>query len=112
MVLNFFAFVTALKFLDPSTDIPWQRVVSSTGKISSRGPGTSGAQRQREALEAEGVEIRVTRENEFAVRWDTYGWFPQEINLEIEHGDAENREEEANSQSSAEASDIVSTRQQ
>lgn len=111
MVLNSFAFVTALKFLDPSTDIPWQRVVSSTGKISSRGPGTSGAQRQREALEVEGVEIRVTRENEFAVRWDTYGWFPQEINLEIEHADAENPEEEANSQS-AEASDIVSTRQQ
>lgn len=111
VVLNSFAFVTALKFLDPSTNIPWQRVVSSTGKISSRGPGTSGAQRQREALEVEGVEIRVTRENEFAVRWDTYGWFPQEINLEIEHGDAENQEEEANSQS-AEASDIVSTRQQ
>ena len=72
---------TALKFLPEGTDAPWQRVVSSTGKISSRGPGTEGAQRQREVLEAEGVEVRVTREGEFVVDWSVYGWFPERVDV-------------------------------
>jgi len=71
----------ALKFLSPAADppVPWQRVVSSAGKISSRGPGTDGAQRQREALEAEDVEVRVSRMNELLVDLATYGWFPIHI---------------------------------
>ena len=48
----------ALKYVSPSATppVPWQRVVASNGTISSRGPGTDGAQRQKDALEAEGVE--------------------------------------------------------
>ncbi|KLO05814.1 MGMT family protein [Schizopora paradoxa] len=84
----------ALKFLDVNSDIPWQRVVSSSGKISSRGPGTNGAQRQREALEDEGVEVRVTRENEFSVNFATYGWFPDSIELEGGGGEEEVQEED------------------
>ncbi|KIL00153.1 hypothetical protein PAXRUDRAFT_821942 [Paxillus rubicundulus Ve08.2h10] len=49
----------ALKFLSPDVapPVPWHRVISAAGTISSRGPGTDGAHRQREALEAEGVEV-------------------------------------------------------
>ena len=69
---------TALKFLSPDADppVPWQRVVSSAGKISSRGPGTDGAQRQRDALEAEDVEVRVGRADELLIDLVEYGWFP------------------------------------
>ena len=42
----------------------WQRMISSTGRISSLGPGKDGAQRQREALDAEDVEVRVGRAND------------------------------------------------
>jgi methylated-DNA-protein-cysteine methyltransferase related protein len=68
----------ALKYLSPEADppVPWQRVISSSGKISSRGPGTDGAQRQREALEAEDVEVRVSPANELLVDLAEYGWFP------------------------------------
>ncbi|KAH9021290.1 MGMT family protein [Lactarius pseudohatsudake] len=68
----------ALKFLSPAADppVPWQRVVSSAGKISSRGPGTDGAARQSEALHAEDVEVHVGRTNELLVDLATYGWFP------------------------------------
>jgi methylated-DNA-protein-cysteine methyltransferase related protein len=72
---------TALKFLSPSADppVPWQRVISSAGKISSRGPGTDGAQRQREALEAEDVEVREGSGNELLVDLAAYGWFPDRV---------------------------------
>jgi len=72
---------TALKFLSPDADppVPWHRVVSSAGKISSRGPGTDGAQRQREALEAEDVEVRGGRSNELLVDLLAYGWFPASV---------------------------------
>ncbi|KAF5319600.1 hypothetical protein D9619_008359 [Psilocybe cf. subviscida] len=68
----------ALKFLPPNTNppIPWQRVLGSTGTISSRGPGTEGAQRQQEALEAEGVEVTEGRTGELRVDLRAYGWFP------------------------------------
>lgn len=73
--------VTALKFLssDANPPVPWQRVVSSAGKISSRGPGTDGAERQREALEAEGVEVRIGRANELLIDLVVYGWFPASV---------------------------------
>ncbi|KAK7034014.1 Alkyltransferase-like protein 1 [Paramarasmius palmivorus] len=65
----------ALKFLTDET-VPWQRVIGSSGTISSRGPGTNGAQRQKEALEAEGVEVDGLR-----VNLSTYGWFPDRVDL-------------------------------
>ncbi|EIM84700.1 uncharacterized protein STEHIDRAFT_60548 [Stereum hirsutum FP-91666 SS1] len=68
----------ALKFLSPDTNppVPWQRVVSSSGAISSRGPGTDGAQRQKDALEAEGVDVRAGRTGELNVLLKECGWFP------------------------------------
>ncbi|KAG9041216.1 hypothetical protein FS837_012542 [Tulasnella sp. UAMH 9824] len=59
--------------------VPWQRVIGSSGAISSRGPGTDGAQRQREALEAEGVEVAEGRGGELKVDLRTYGWFPASV---------------------------------
>ncbi|KAF8874279.1 DNA binding methylated-DNA-cysteine S-methyltransferase [Infundibulicybe gibba] len=70
----------ALKFLSPDVHppIPWYRVVASSGAISSRGPGTDGARRQRDELIAEGVEV-----SEFTagggggkVNMGQWGWFP------------------------------------
>ncbi|KAF4562983.1 hypothetical protein EYR36_003416 [Pleurotus pulmonarius] len=68
----------ALKFLSPNTNppVPWHRVIASSGTISSRGPGTNGAQLQQEALEAEGVEVTVGRTGELRVDMKTWGWFP------------------------------------
>ncbi|KAI0643529.1 hypothetical protein C8Q79DRAFT_1012806 [Trametes meyenii] len=68
----------ALKFVSPDVNppIPWQRVLAASGVISSRGPGTNGAARQRDALIAEGVEVDTTRAGEFKVDLRTYGWFP------------------------------------
>jgi methylated-DNA-protein-cysteine methyltransferase-like protein len=78
--------VTALKYLSPAADppVPWQRVISSAGNISPRGPGTDGAQRQREALEAEDVEVRVGRANELLVDLAEYGWFPAPGTIRID----------------------------
>jgi methylated-DNA-protein-cysteine methyltransferase-like protein len=56
--------------------VPWQRVLSSSGNISSRGPGTSGADDQRRALETEGVEVVQGRTGEWRVDLRQYGWFP------------------------------------
>jgi methylated-DNA-protein-cysteine methyltransferase-like protein len=68
----------ALKFLSPNTQppVPWHRVVSSSGAISSRGPGTDGARRQRDALIAEGVEVGTSNTGEMRVDLGTWGWFP------------------------------------
>lgn len=69
----------ALKWLSPATNppIPWHRVIGSSGAISSRGPGTLGAQRQRDALEAEGIEVATGRTGDMRVDLRSYGWFPQ-----------------------------------
>jgi len=71
----------ALKWLSPDVDppVPWQRVIASSGTISSRGPATDGAQRQRDALEAEGVEVSDGRTGEMRVDLWTYGWFPNAL---------------------------------
>ncbi|KAL1672644.1 DNA binding methylated-DNA-cysteine S-methyltransferase [Schizophyllum commune] len=68
----------ALKFVSPDVQppIPWYRVIGASGKISSRGPGTNGAQRQREELEAEGVAVSVSRSGELRVDLREFGWFP------------------------------------
>ena len=41
--------------------------------------GTDGANRQRLALEAEGVDVTVGRAGEFRVDFRTCGWFPASI---------------------------------
>ncbi|KAH6888978.1 MGMT family protein [Coprinopsis sp. MPI-PUGE-AT-0042] len=68
----------ALKFLVPNTNppVPWHRVIGSSGTISSRGPGTEGAQRQKDELEAEGVEVSTGRTGDFRVDMRRWGWFP------------------------------------
>ncbi|KAL4066628.1 DNA binding methylated-DNA-cysteine S-methyltransferase [Scleroderma citrinum] len=75
----------ALKFLssDVAPPVPWHRVISSAGTISSRGPGTDSAQRQRDALEAEGVEVQVGRMGDFKVDLGTWGWFPEPGTVDI-----------------------------
>lgn len=83
----------ALKFLQPDVGVPWQRVLGSSGQISSRGPGTDGAQRQRAALEAEGVQVSVGRTGELIVNLHEFGWFPATLDLDdtsvaVERGDA------------------------
>ena len=45
-----------LAALEPGSDVPWQRVINSQGRISPRGAGPS-AQLQRELLIQEGVEF-------------------------------------------------------
>jgi len=69
----------ALKFLSPNTNppVPWHRVIAASGTISSRGPGTDGARRQKEALEAEGIEVTEGRTGEFRVDLGRWGWFPE-----------------------------------
>ncbi|KAI9454468.1 hypothetical protein BJY52DRAFT_1122763, partial [Lactarius psammicola] len=52
------------------------RVLSSAGRLSPRGPGTDGAARQSEALQAEDADVRAGRTNELLVDLATYGWFP------------------------------------
>ena len=63
--------------------IPWHRVVSSNGTISSRGPGTDGAERQRQALEAEGIEVTVSNMGDLRVNMKTWGWFPAVGSIDI-----------------------------
>ncbi|KAH8091768.1 MGMT family protein [Cristinia sonorae] len=86
----------ALKFIAPNTapPIPWQRVLSSSGAISSRGPGTNGADLQREALEAEGVEVTVGRTGDLRVSLGTFGWFPEVGVLVGQQGDAEGNDDD------------------
>ena len=47
-------------------DVPWQRVINAQGKISPR----SGAERQRQLLEDEGVRFDERGKIDF----DRYGW--------------------------------------
>lgn len=74
-------------------------MLGSSGAISSRGPGTNGAQLQREALEAEGVEVVPSRSGDLRVNLTTYGWFPEPgtigIGVEVNAQPEANAEEEA-----------------
>lgn len=76
----------ALKLLPDGTDIPWHRVIASSGTVSSRGPGTTGADRQREALEAEGVEVSAPGPGGglMRVKLAEYGWFPDPSEVELD----------------------------
>jgi len=59
----------AMAALGPDTDVPWQRVINSQGKISLRAGGLGGAL-QREILEEEGVVF----DEENKVDFEIYGW--------------------------------------
>ncbi|PYH49766.1 MGMT family protein [Aspergillus saccharolyticus JOP 1030-1] len=74
-----------------SGNVPWQRVINSKGMISHRGPGS--AERQAEALRAEGVEVEVDSMGEFYVDLGRFGWFPEVLPSE-EGLDSEEEEEE------------------
>ncbi|KAF8954876.1 DNA binding methylated-DNA-cysteine S-methyltransferase [Flammula alnicola] len=92
--LNATTFHAALKFLPPNTNppIPWHRVIGASGTISSRGPGTDGAQRQRDALVAEGVDVVTGRTREMWVDLGRFGWFPSVD--EVRRQQAHNSEDE------------------
>jgi methylated-DNA-protein-cysteine methyltransferase-like protein len=59
----------ALSALDVNTDVPWQRVINSQGKVSPRSGG-NGSALQRQILEAEGVEF----DPQGRVSFDRYLW--------------------------------------
>jgi methylated-DNA-protein-cysteine methyltransferase-like protein len=69
-----------------SPPVPWHRVVSSSGAISSRGPGTEGAQNQRDELEAEGVDVSTGRTGEMRIDFAIWGWFPQVGSVDLPDG--------------------------
>ncbi len=52
-----------------SHDVPWQRVINARGEISLKG---ATGKRQRELLEAEGVEFNEAGRIEF----ERFGWTP------------------------------------
>lgn len=86
----------ALKFLPANTQppIPWHRVIGATGTISSRGPGTDGARRQREALTAEGVDVTEGRTGEFRIDLGRFGWFPRVDDVQLVNEEEEDDETE------------------
>ena len=58
-----------LASLEPGSDVPWQRVINSQGRISPRGAGW-GAQLQRELLLAEGVAFSEAGR----INFRQFGW--------------------------------------
>ncbi|KAL1411306.1 Alkyltransferase-like protein 1 [Vanrija albida] len=67
----------ALRMLPAGSDIPWQRVLNAKGLISPRGDEGLGVQRQRDALEAEGVVVETLSGGQGErVDLRRYGWFP------------------------------------
>jgi methylated-DNA-protein-cysteine methyltransferase related protein len=59
----------ALAGLPEGSDVPWQRVINSQGKISPRADG-SGTMEQRRRLEEEGVRFNAEEEVDFS----QFGW--------------------------------------
>ncbi|RDL39100.1 uncharacterized protein BP5553_03440 [Venustampulla echinocandica] len=74
---------TSMKF--HSGNVPWQRVISSKGIIPPRGH-PSGAARQAEALEAEGVTVSAGSLGELMIDMVEYGWFPRQLPSEEAEG--------------------------
>lgn len=60
----------AMAALPPGSDVPWQRVINSQGKISTRHDG-DGDTLQRDLLEMEGVRFNQDR-----VDFKLYLWEP------------------------------------
>lgn len=67
-----------LASLDFDSDVPWQRVINYQGKISARSGG-HGSEKQRELLEAEGVEFDA----QGRVNFRRYGWMELEPGKEV-----------------------------
>jgi methylated-DNA-protein-cysteine methyltransferase-like protein len=61
--------LAALANASEPTDVPWQRVVNSQGKISPHGFGV-GSGMQRSLLEEEGVEFGL----ESVIDFEKFGW--------------------------------------
>lgn len=71
----------ALAALPFGSDIPWPRVINRQGKISPRGSG-DGEARQRQLLEAEGIQF----DSKGRVNFEEVGWQgPDWLWLEV-HG--------------------------
>lgn len=64
-----------------SANVPWQRVINSAWCISPRAPGS--AERQAEALRAEGVEVMQNSMGTFHVAHQ-WLWLPNELPLEFD----------------------------
>lgn len=67
---------TVLKHAPASRDLPWFRVINSSGRISLPS-GSDAYARQKKKLEAEGVIFRGDR-----VDMKRYGWPPREESLD------------------------------
>lgn len=66
----------ALKAIPHSTSIPWHRVVSASGHLTIVNPDAP-AERQKQLLENEGVDVSWDKERElFKVDITTYVWKP------------------------------------
>lgn len=55
-------------------ELPWWRVISSSGLIAKR---DSGEYEQKRILESEGVQVVGMK-----ISLSDYGWFPEELDLE------------------------------
>jgi methylated-DNA-protein-cysteine methyltransferase-like protein len=67
---------TVLRQTPASRDLPWQRVINSSGQISFP-QGSDAYRRQRRKLEAEGVEFRGGR-----VDLERFGWPARDRDLD------------------------------
>lgn len=71
----------ALAALKPGSDVPWQRVINSKGKISLRNDGVED-QLQRHLLESEGVKF----DSSGKIDLEKFGWSGLALKHLIENG--------------------------
>ncbi|EIW67296.1 hypothetical protein TREMEDRAFT_33896 [Tremella mesenterica DSM 1558] len=69
----------ALKALPEDSTIPWQRVINAKGQISPRGDAGLGVARQKDLLEAEGVQVNSVMGGGEVVDLRRWGWFPEHV---------------------------------
>jgi len=67
----------ALSAIPDELDLPWWRVINSSGRISTS-PTHHTAQIQRAPLEDDGVQFTETGR----IDWDQYEWDPKDAELE------------------------------
>lgn len=65
------------KLISCHHNLPSQRVINSRGVISPRGDLGLGVARQKDRLEAEGVEVVAVSGIGERVSLRDYGWFPE-----------------------------------
>lgn len=71
----------AMASLPSGSDVPWQRVINSQGKISPRGDLGGGADVQQQRLEEEGVRFSP----EGKVNWSEVRWQGPSVDWLLEH---------------------------